>query len=177
VLAEAVQQNQRKSILSELEGSNSSKSEDCQQPLASLEQNAEKVSMAYFSRLVEAYHQCLRSVLVRLFGVLGEFMQELYKMGVDEPQLFVKMMQFLEELLNFVLKKTFELIASKKLADNCQLVEFHCYIGPLLFWEEALQPLTQHKLFTLDYCHASEHVERENGHLGECLTRLRQAKS
>lgn len=31
--------------------------------------------MVYYGRLIECYHNCLRSVVVRLVGLLGEFMQ------------------------------------------------------------------------------------------------------
>lgn len=39
--------------------------------------------MVYYGRLVETYHQCLRSVLVRLVGLVSEYMQEIYKMGIE----------------------------------------------------------------------------------------------
>lgn len=171
-------QKDRRSILSELEGTTSSKEESqLKAPLASLEQNADKVSMVYYGRLVETYHQCLRSVLVRLVGLVSEYMQEIYKMGIEQPQLFVEMTKFMLALLDFVMDSTFALIAKKRLASDCQLVEFHSYIGPLLFWQESLRPLLESKLFLLDYCHASEYVEREKEHLTSCLNRLKQAKS
>lgn len=40
----------------------------------------------------------------------------------------------MQALLDFVMDSTFALIAKKRLASDCQLVEFHSYIGPLLFW-------------------------------------------
>lgn len=68
-------------------------------------------------------------------------MSEIYRMGINEPELFVELMRFLQELLDFLMDRTFSMLAIKQLPSDCELAEFHSYIGPLLFWEEALQAL------------------------------------
>lgn len=83
------------------------------------------------------------------------------------------MMSFLQALLSFIADGIFTLITKKQLASDCQLVEFHSYIGPLLFWEVSLRELLESKLFLLDYCHASDKVSQTKEHTDKCLARLR----
>jgi hypothetical protein len=56
-------------------------------------------------------------------------------------------------------------MALKKLPSDCDLVEFHSFIGQILFWEDHLKLILEKKLFSIDYCHASDSIDQQKSQL------------
>lgn len=72
--------------------------------------------MAFFSKVIEVHYESLKVCLLRLFGVLCCFMDEIYKLGIDEPELFTELLAYPEQLVDFINIKIFNFMAFKKLS-------------------------------------------------------------
>jgi hypothetical protein len=87
------------------------------------------------------------------------------------------MIKFVQILVDLISEKIFTLMAIKKLPADCDLLEFHSFLGQILFWEDNFKLLLEKKLFSIDYCHASDSIDQQKLRLLSKLEHLKSVKS